>query len=931
MSGMERIGPFVLQEQLGQGGMGAVFRAADARGGPEVALKLLTSPDERARRRLVLEARALTRLRHENVVSIVDAGEDRGRAFIALELVRGRSLQERLDREGPLPPREAARVVHAVARGLAHAHREGVLHRDLKPANVLLPDDGGAPRLADFGLAGFTFDLSQSRLTKSGTLMGTPGYWSPEQASGEVSKVGPATDVYGLGALLYAALTGRPPIAGASLMEILEATKRRPDPPKKDAVLDALALRCLEKDPADRPPSADAVARELARFLAGRVRRGSRRTPLVVAGASLGLVAIVVGVVAATRPARDEVVVAPIAPPSTPSEAPPPPAEPPPSQPPPKQAPPALAALLDRANAQLGSGQPRAALETLDRALALDPAFAATHRLRGLALALGGDLRAGLAALDQAVALAPEDAVTLTDRASVRVELHDLRGALADLDRAVALGPPLALTLIGRGRVRGQMGDPAGALADLDQALVLEPESAAAFAVRSLLKATDLGDRAGAIADMEAALRLEPEGQRSAALRRDLRTLQAHPELTPREALELEDEVSALFAQADELIAGGRPADALPVFDRAVALDPRSGAAHVKRATARNETGDAQGALADCARALELDPQDAQAYVVRGVIWSDLGERARAVADLEQGLALAPDAASAPAIRKSLDELRAPPRSTTTTTRPASEVAAEVESLIRRALVHMQRRELAAAIALFDQALELDPTRVTALSKRGSAKAALQDGLGALADFDRAVALAPEDAALYVLRGTVKASLLDDREGAIADMEVGVRLEPAGPRVDRMREDLRCLKEHPELSARKAIELRDQVRRLLERADEHLAGDRYADALTLLDRAVALDPRSISAHVKRATARNGVEDVQGALADCARALELDPQDATAFLVRGVVWSDSGQPARAIADYEQALSLAPDAGWAPAIRRSVEALRAAAAR
>ncbi|MCW8139077.1 MAG: serine/threonine protein kinase, partial [Planctomycetota bacterium] len=266
---MQRIGPYEVHEQLGRGGMGTVFRAVHATTRQEVALKVLARSDERTRRRLVLEARALARLRHRSVVALLDAGEDQGRPWLAMDLVRGRSLADRLGREGPLAPREAARLVQAVAVALAHAHRLGVLHRDVKPENVLLPADGGPPRLADFGLAGFTADLSQSRLTQTGTFLGTPGYWAPEQAMGQVHAVGPAADVYGLGGLLHAALTTRPPFEGESLADVLIATERRPAAPTGvDRALDAVLLRCLEKRPEDRHPSADALARDLGRYLA---------------------------------------------------------------------------------------------------------------------------------------------------------------------------------------------------------------------------------------------------------------------------------------------------------------------------------------------------------------------------------------------------------------------------------------------------------------------------------------------------------------------------------------------------------------------------------------------------------------------------------------------------------------------------------------
>ncbi|MCW8140772.1 MAG: serine/threonine protein kinase, partial [Planctomycetota bacterium] len=207
---MERVGHYVLHEVLGRGGMGSVHRAVDARTGREVALKRLTAVgDPRARQRFEREARALVRLRHEGIVSLLDAGEADGRPWLALELVRGRSLQERLEREGPLPPREAVLVGLALARAVAHAHAQGVIHRDLKPSNVLLPDGAPtAPRLTDFGLVGFT--APEARLTATGQFVGSPGYWAPEQAAGRTADVGPATDVYGLGGVLSAALTGRP-------------------------------------------------------------------------------------------------------------------------------------------------------------------------------------------------------------------------------------------------------------------------------------------------------------------------------------------------------------------------------------------------------------------------------------------------------------------------------------------------------------------------------------------------------------------------------------------------------------------------------------------------------------------------------------------------------------------------------------------------
>jgi len=292
-----RVGPYVLLDELARGGMGAVSRARDARDGREVAIKRLIAgalASDRARERFRREARALARLRHPRVVALLDWGEDRGAPYLVLELVVGETLAARLAREGPLIVREAARLTALLARAVAHCHAEGVLHRDLKPDNVLV-DAEGAPRLTDFGLTR-EVELAASRaaLTKSGTLLGTPGFWAPEQARGDRDAIGPPTDVYGLGALLYALLTGQPPASGDTLFAVLEATKRPPEPPSSlrpavDPALEAIVLAALARDPAARP-SAAGLAERLEAWLEGRAHAapaGGRRVPAGVAAAAV--------------------------------------------------------------------------------------------------------------------------------------------------------------------------------------------------------------------------------------------------------------------------------------------------------------------------------------------------------------------------------------------------------------------------------------------------------------------------------------------------------------------------------------------------------------------------------------------------------------------------------------------------------------------
>jgi len=309
-----RIGPYEVVREVARGGMGIVY--AGRRPGLDrlVAIKvLLGEGGDLARFRL--EAQAIARLRHPNVVALHDVGQDRGRPFLVLDLIDGRSLQDRLDAEGPLPPREAARLAAAVGRALHHAHTQSILHRDVKPANVLLDRDG-APLLTDFGLAKVVSG-EDGGLTATGDVMGTPAYMPPEQASGEVERIDRRADVYALGATLYALLTGEAPFAGPTALNVLRQVLEEPAPaPSARQVdvpsdLDVICRKCLEKDPTHRYRSAQEVAEDLERFLDGvpilarpasiarRARAWVRRRPfaagLVSAGVAIAVLVALAG------------------------------------------------------------------------------------------------------------------------------------------------------------------------------------------------------------------------------------------------------------------------------------------------------------------------------------------------------------------------------------------------------------------------------------------------------------------------------------------------------------------------------------------------------------------------------------------------------------------------------------------------------------
>jgi len=562
-----RVGPFVLEGELARGGFGAVYAARDPRLGRRVAVKVAhvhaLDPEDLAR--LGREAQAAARLDdHPGIVRVLDVGVEGGRPWIASELVEGRSLQDAL-REGPLGSRRVAELGRDLAAALAHAHARGILHRDLKPANVLLRPDG-RPAVTDFGLAKDLLRRGQS-LTETGTALGTPGYMAPEQAAGETRRTGSAADVYGLGATLYAALTGRPPFEGPGIVAVLHAVARTPPAPPRsvepgvDPALEAIVLRCLAKAPADRFASAADLGAALAAWLerpagaagGGRATRlaawaGRHTWPLRLGAGALVFFAALVAVASASAVERARAAVGR-------ADA--------------QAATPTGAGSLQAGRAAFWAGREVATREAFDRAVRLaaaagDRTLEATvrlaraehHRLYGAHELAWADVKAALA-LDHPEAWpAPPRRRDLRGRAHALralLRVHVALGAtspsvpLSDVEDAARTDARLALEDLGESALADQAhlaraalryyaaagpGDASttrqeryvAALAELDRACEVAPRSAEAFHTRAWIAleryrasqreaqgATAAAERAWldrAEADCEAALRL---------------------------------------------------------------------------------------------------------------------------------------------------------------------------------------------------------------------------------------------------------------------------------------------------------------------------------------------------------------------------------------------------------------------------------------
>jgi WD40 repeat protein len=263
-----RLGPYRVLRVLGAGGMGVVFLAEDPQLERPVALKAMRpalAASASARQRFLREARAVAAIEHDHIVSVYQVGEDRGVPFLAMQLLRGETLDDRLRREKILPMAQVLRIGREVATGLAAAHRRGLVHRDVKPANVWLEAETGRVKIVDFGLARAAGEDSQ--LTQEGSVVGTPSYMAPEQGAGK--PVGPASDLFSLGVLLYRLCTGELPFQGANALATLMAVaieRQRPAReinPEVSAALSELVERLLAKEPDERPASAQAAAEAL--------------------------------------------------------------------------------------------------------------------------------------------------------------------------------------------------------------------------------------------------------------------------------------------------------------------------------------------------------------------------------------------------------------------------------------------------------------------------------------------------------------------------------------------------------------------------------------------------------------------------------------------------------------------------------------------
>ena len=682
--------------------------------------------------RFAREANTLARLRHRNVLPIHEVGELNGQPYLVVPLALT-SLDDVLEREGPLDPERVAICGAKLARALDFVHQAGVLHRDVKPANVLLLDE--EPVLADFGL---TKDLAapEDHLSQTGAMHGSPGYWSPEQASGLRHDLGPATDVYSLGATLYALLTGRPPCWGDTITKVAERTLHQPPlrpsrlRPGIGRALEDLVLRCLEKEPARRPSSAAEVASALEAIVVAETARGSRGgllLPLLAAGAALAFALGGAWVL--------------LAPGSAPA-----PQRPTPDRP--------RIDWVATGHEQLERGDLEGVAASLERALADDPSDVAAHALSAWRwLALDDPPRARADA-ERALELEPGNEFARAARIDVLLTQGSLREGLAASEALLAAVPDSAWGHCLRSRALQALGQGTEALQEAEQAQLLRPRWVE-----------------GALAEARARLQLEDADGARGAARRAWSLATGNPR--------------ALMLRARAELLAGDPEAALGTADELLGHHPRLPAAYTLRAIVFQQRGDLEAARRDADHALELAPNSARVWGGRGVIaWAEQDWEA-ALSDYTRALELAPD----------LREVRQSRALIHVNRQDFPAAIADYDHLLRvdpeLGLIYSLRAASKIGVGDYEGAAEdyyahlrYDPNNPITWETLGILERFAGDTQEALAAFDRAVEIEPT-ANRLVQRAAARQELGQLAE-VRADLERALQLEPGHEEAQRL-------------------------------------------------------------------------------------------------------------------------------------------------
>jgi eukaryotic-like serine/threonine-protein kinase len=908
---------YEILEELGRGGMGVVYKARQAKLNRLVALKMiLDTTDVRPGQleRFRIEGEAVARLRHPNIVQIYEVGEVGDRPYFSLELLEGGSLAARIA-GAPQPARSSAELLAILALAMHAAHEAGIVHRDLKPQNVLFERDG-MPKVTDFGLAKRLDATDGPTLTQE--VMGTPAYMAPEQALGKNREVGPATDVYALGAILYTMLTGRPPIQGTSWREtLLMVVDREPVAPSKlqpkiPRDLETIALKCLAKEPRRRYASALVLAEDLRRFLDGKPilarrtpawERGwkwSRRHPVVATLAALALIASIGAVWSIEhrnqtlrREASEE------------------------DQRVDNRRREALVGLL-KGQEQIARGELDEARVALAR---LETTLQTESRLKDLRLGVSDALAEArrrievrdLRVADQARLVRFEklrDVAVFDDARLVGLAL----GGRSDQARTSARA---ALSVFGTFGASGNwmMGSMPTSFDEKAREkiasgsylilMVLAEATARPLpgedARRQAVEALGLLDRASALRPPTLTYRM----RRSACLERAGDLEAARLERLEADQMEPTGAFDRLLLGM-QLYRDGKPAEAIRQFSLAIQEEPDLFWAQCLTAICSMNTSpprpsQAWSALNAC---LQQKPDYAWLYLLRGSASGELGARDFAAA--REAEAEAHFAGAEDDFRKAMGM--------------GLDAGLRYALFTNRGVMRLQGGQTEGAITDLQEAIALDPSPSNAHLALAKAFARMGRRADAIGQLDRAIEVKPDLCFLYRERAALRGEASPaDIDATLRDLDEAIRRDPARGRevaldhAHRGRLLLVLLRPDEALAACDAALAiaPDLASANRERVRALLRLERYDEAIGPCDVALKNGLPSAEIYVLRGLAKVGQNNFAGAIDDYTHALVLRPDEAQTLRYRGLAYYFANSPELSLRDFEEAVRLEPD--------------------
>jgi tetratricopeptide (TPR) repeat protein/tRNA A-37 threonylcarbamoyl transferase component Bud32 len=922
---------YQLLGELGRGGMGIVYKARHRRLNRLVALKMIRaggSADDIQLARFKIEAEAIAALRHPHILLIYDIGEFNGSPYVALELLEGGSLADRL-RRTPLPPRQAAEWLVPLALAMDAAHRAGIVHRDLKSANVLFSAEG-VPKITDFGLAK-RLEMDEGQ-THTGQVMGTPSYMAPEQARGETKRVGPPADIYALGTILYEMLTGRPPFKGVSAMDtVKQVIELDPVAPSRVQYhvprdLETICLKCLQKEPPKRYPTANELAEDLNRYLAGEPIR-ARRTPLIVRGIKW----------ARRRPT--------------------------------------LATLLGlgilAASALLGTGlwyrehlrameriaeRHEAAVreETTSDLIRAQEAVSRNDLAQGRVLLttrkrlLERENRRGLASLAERTGqmLAQVEAALEAERARLaarqaqeevqrryRLFLDRRKEALFrdtyftglmlptdhDLTRRAA---EAALAVFAQQRHEDDwaLGDLSG-LSGREQAEVGEGCYVLLLVLAGAVADRDAGQVDRALRILESAGRLRPAPSRAYHLRKasclarrgdragEARELAEAGRLRPQTAFDH-------FLSGHQEYRRHRLPEAIQDFEAALRLEPDHFWANCLLAIGYLQTSRFEAAKSCLTACLQTDPDFAWLYLLRGFASGQLGARSPGGHPGSPGREVAPKTSA----EFEFNEAEADFHEALERLGRTPDDELRYVLLVNRGLTRFQRGQLDQATADYRTAIGLKKDPFLAHAELAHVDQKQDRPAEAIEEFTRAIAVKPDWAPLYRGRAEVRQARADstpaDRRAALADLEMAISHEqPDNPVLAQDHTNRGKLLEREGRLEEALEESQLALGVLANYGEAHvlriqilLKLMRYDDVIRSCDVALAQGKKSSLLYELRGLAHAARDDYPGAVQDYSRALELRPDDRGPLLRRGWAYLVVDAPRLALVDFDAAIRL-----------------------